>query len=82
MKITLIEGWKQSWRLWSVQAAAALAVVPELLYRLAVATESLLPALSAPVLDNLPPWLRGACAVGALIAVALRLIRQPGAAPK
>ena len=77
MKIRLIEGWRESWRLWSVRYAAAVGVLPELLYRLAEAAEHLLPALSQPVLDNLPPWLRSVCAAGALAAVFLRLVRQP-----
>ena len=81
MKITLIDNWKASWRLWSVQFAAAVALVPELLYRLAEAAEHLLPALAGPVLDNLPPGLRATCAVLALVAVGLRLVRQPVKAP-
>ena len=67
MKIGFIDEWKQSWRLWSVQFAVALAVVPELLYRVAVAAEHLLPTLSHVVVDNLPPWLRAATAVMAPI---------------
>lgn len=80
MKLELIDDWHKSWRLWSVRFAAAVGLLPELLYHLASAAESLLPTLSQPVLDNLPPWLRSACAVLALIAVALRLIRQKPAA--
>lgn len=80
MKIELIEDWKAAWRLWSVRFAAAVAVIPELVYRLAEAAEHLLPALSQPVLANLPPWLRTAAAVAALVAVWLRLVRQPSKA--
>lgn len=77
MKIELIDDWHKAWRLWSVRFAAAIAVVPELLYRLAEAAEHLLPTLSQPVLDNLPPWLRSVCAMFALVAVFLRLVKQP-----
>ena len=80
MKIRLIDDWKQAWRLWSVRLAAAVAVLPELAYRLAEALEHLLPTLTAPVLDNLPPWLRSAAAVLALLAVFLRLVKQPAKA--
>ena len=76
MKIKLIDDWKQSWRLLSVQFAAAVALLPELLYRLAEALENTLPSLSGPVLDNLPPWLRATSAVGAFVAVLLRLVQQ------
>jgi len=72
----LIEGWKQSWRLLTVQYAAAVAILPEVIYRLAEVFESLMPALSSVVLDNLPPWLRATCAVLALLAVFLRLVKQ------
>lgn len=82
MKLQLVDDWKRAWRMWSVQFAAALALVPELLYRVALAAEHLLPTLSAPVLDNLPPWLRSACAILALVAVALRLLKQPPQAPR
>lgn len=77
MKIELIEDWHRAWRWWSVRFAAAIGLLPELAYRVAEAAEHLLPALSQPVLDNLPPWLRSVSAVLALIAVALRLVRQP-----
>ena len=77
MRIRLIDGWQRAWRLWSVRFAAAMGLLPELLYRLAEAAEHLLPSLSAPVLDNLPPWLRSVAAALALAAVALRLVRQP-----
>lgn len=77
----LVEGWKQSWRWWSVQFAVALAVVPEVLYRLAVAAEHLLPTLSYVVVDNLPPWLRSTAAVLALSATLLRLLKQPPKGP-
>lgn len=73
----LIDDWRKAWRLWSVRFAAAVGLLPELLYRVAEAAEHLLPALSQPVLDNLPPWLRSVSAVLALVAVALRLVRQP-----
>lgn len=77
MKLELIDDWHKSWRLWSVRFAALVGLLPELAYRIAEAAEHLLPALSQPVLDNLPPWLRSVAAVLALVAVALRLVRQP-----
>lgn len=77
MKLQMVEDWHRAWRWWSVRFAAVVGLLPELAYRVAEAAEHLLPALSQPVLDNLPPWLRSASAVLALIAVALRLVRQP-----
>jgi len=81
MKIGFIDEWKQSWRWWSVQFAVALAVVPEVLYRVAVAAEHLLPTLSYVVVDNLPPWLRSATAMLAVMATLLRLLKQPPKGP-
>ena len=81
MKIGFIDGWKQSWRWWSVQFAVALAVVPEVLYRVAVAAEHLLPTLSYVVVDNLPPWLRSTTAIMAVTATLLRLLKQPPKGP-
>lgn len=80
MKIQPIDNWKASWRLWSVQFAAAVALLPELAYRLAEALEGLLPAIAGPVLDNLPPSVRATCAVLALVAALLRLLKQPAKA--
>lgn len=77
MKLHLVEDWHRAWRWWSVRFAAVVGLLPELIYRVAEAAEHLLPALSQPVLENLPPWLRSVAAVMALIAVALRLVRQP-----
>ncbi|GEM_PF-684702 len=80
MKVRLVDNWRQAWRLWSVRFATAVGLLPEILYRLAEAAEHLLPSLSGPVLDNLPPWLRSVAAMLALVAVALRLMRQPQSA--
>jgi len=76
MRMQLIDDWKGAWRLWSVRWAAALAMLPELLYQLAVALGEVMPALSAVVVDNLPPWLRATMAVLGVIGVAARLVRQ------
>lgn len=76
MRLELIENWKQGWRLWSVCWAAAIALLPELLYQLAVALGEILPALSAVVVTNLPPWLRATLATLGVIGVAARLVRQ------
>lgn len=73
MKIILIEDWKQAWRLWSIQFAAVVALLPELLYRIG----DVLPALSPIVVDYLPGWLRATCAVLGLVATALRVVQQP-----
>ena len=81
MKIGFIVGWKQSWRWWSVQFAVAMAVVPEVLYRVAVAAEHLLPTLSYVVVDNLPLWLRSTTAIMAVTATLLRLLKQPPKGP-
>lgn len=77
----LIDDWKKAWRLWSVQFAVIIGVVPELLYRVAQAAEHLLPTLSYVVVDNLPPWLRSATAVMAVVATLLRLLKQPPKGP-
>lgn len=77
MKLSLVPDWRSAWRWWSVRYAAIVGLLPELMYRVAEAAEHLLPALSQPVLESLPPWLRSASAVLALFAVALRLVRQP-----
>jgi hypothetical protein len=77
VKVQLIEDWRAAWRLWSVRYAVALAALPELLYQVAQALGQVLPQLPAVALDYLPPWLRAACAVLSLIAVALRVLRQP-----
>lgn len=81
MQQYLVDDWKQSWRLWSVRFAVFVAAVPEVLYRLALVAEHILPTLSYVVLDNLPQWLRTACAVLALVAVVLRLVKQPPKKP-
>lgn len=72
----LIDDWRNAWRLWSVRWAAALAMLPEILYQLAVALGDVMPALAGVVVQNLPPWLRGTLAVAGVIGVAARLVRQ------
>lgn len=75
--IWLVEDWRKAWRWWSVRYAALVAILPEMLYRLAEASEHILPTLSYAVLDNLPWWLRSGAAIMAFVAVFLRLLRQP-----
>ena len=72
----LINDWKQCWRLYSVQFGVALALVPELLFRLADALGQILPALPPVVLEYLPPEVRAALAIAGLVSVALRLVSQ------
>lgn len=73
----LIEDWRKSWKLLSVQFALAAAALPELLYRIALAVGDVLPALSHTVVEHLPPWLRATLAIGGALATFLRLVQQP-----
>lgn len=75
-RLQLIDNWKQSWRMYSVQFGAALVLLPELLYKLAMALGDVLPALPPVVLEYLPPQVRATLAIIGAISVALRLIRQ------
>ena len=81
MKIKLIEDWKESWRLYTVQFWAALAVIPQALYQLALVLGDVLPGLSSVVVDYLPPELRAVLAVAGAVSVFLRLWAQPGIKP-
>lgn len=72
----LIESWKHSWRFYTVQFGVALALLPELLYQLAMALGDVLPALPAVVLEYLPPYMRATLAVVGALSVMLRLVRQ------
>lgn len=72
----LVDDWKQAWRWWSVRFAVLVGAGAEVAYRLAEVAETLMPALSQPVLDNLPPSVRAGAAVIGLVAVTLRLWRQ------
>ena len=64
----LIDGWKNAWRLTSVQAAALLALLAEL-------QAEVLPLFEFAVPSQYWPWVTGV--FGAAIVV-LRLIAQPG----
>lgn len=75
-RLQLIANWKQSWRMYSVQFGAALVLLPELLYQLAMALGNVLPALPAVVLEYLPPYMRATLAVVGALSVMLRLVRQ------
>ena len=67
---------RRSWRLRTVQLGVALALLPELLYQLAMALGDVLPALPAVVLEYLPPYMRVAFAILGTLSVVLRMIRQ------
>lgn len=75
-RLQLIENWRRSWRLYTVQFGVALALLPELFYQLAMALGDVLPALPAVVLQYLPPYLRATLAVVGALSVMLRLVRQ------
>lgn len=75
-RLQLIEAWKHSWRFYTVQFGVALALLPELLYQLAMALGDVLPALPAVVLEYLPPYMRATLAVVGALSVMLRLVRQ------
>lgn len=75
-RLQLIENWHRSWKLYTVQFGIALALLPELLYQLAMALGSVLPALPAVVLEYLPPYMRATLAVIGALSVMLRLVRQ------
>ena len=75
-RLQLIANWKQSWRMYSVQFGAALVLLPELLYQLAMALGNVLPALPQVVLEYLSPPVRATLAIIGAISVTLRLIRQ------
>jgi len=83
MKIQMIDDWKRAWRWGSVRLAAFVVVAPEAIYRMALAFGDVMPLLSSTVVDNLPPWLRGALAIGGAYATYLRLTKRvaPEAAP-
>jgi hypothetical protein len=76
MRIKLIEDWRKAWRFDTVRLWAALAALPEALYRLALAAGDILPQLSAVVVEYLPPELRAALAIAGVVSMFLRLRQQ------
>ena len=75
-KKALIHNWRESWRLHTVKFGAALAVIPEILWNLAVSLGDALPLLSIEVREYLPQNVRVALALTGLVVVVLRLWRQ------
>lgn len=72
----LIPNWRESWKLHTVKFGAALAVIPEILWNLAVALADALPMLSSEVREYLPENVRTALALVGVTVVVLRLWRQ------
>ena len=77
MASKIIDNWKQCWRLHTVKLGATLAIVPELLWRLAEALGSVLPLVSQDIKEYLPEQVRVALALAGLLVVVVRLWRQP-----
>lgn len=75
-KKILIHNWRESWRLHTVKFGAALALIPEILWNLAVALSDALPMLSSEVREYLPENVRTALALVGVTVVVLRLWRQ------
>lgn len=72
----LIDDWRKAWRFDTVRFWAALAAIPEALYRIALALGDVLPQLSAVVVEYLPPELRTALAIAGVVSMFLRLRQQ------
>ncbi len=71
--MTLVENWKSAWRWFSVQALAALTVLPLVWMALPSDAKSFLP-------DSMEPWVLFALAFGGIVG---RLVDQkPKAPPK
>jgi hypothetical protein len=72
----LIENWKKSWKLLSVKYAAVVALLPELIYRVADVTTQFMPLLSEEVKDYLPGPVRAAFALTSAGFIFFRLWKQ------
>ena len=72
----LIEDWRKALKMWTVQWGLALALVPPLLYELALALGEVLPTLPLVVLEYMPANVRAALAIAGVVSVALRLVAQ------
>lgn len=75
-KKVLIHNWREAWKLHTVKLGAALALIPEILWNLAVALSDALPMLSSEVRQYLPENVRVALALTGLAVLVLRLWRQ------
>ena len=74
MKPRLITGWRNAWRLSSVQAAAFLSLVSVL----TVLHEQMLPLFAFAIPARCWPWVTG---IWGAVIIVLRLIAQPGVLP-
>lgn len=72
----LIDDWRKAWRFDTVRFWAALALIPQALYRLALELGDVMPHLSYVVVDYLPHELRAALAIAGAVSVFLRLRQQ------
>lgn len=72
----LIENWRDALKMRTVQWGLALAMVPSLLFELALALGEVLPSLPVVVLEYLPANVRTALAVAGVVSVVLRLVAQ------
>lgn len=75
-KKVLIPNWREAWKLHTVKFGAALALIPSIIWNLAVALSDALPMLPAEVREYLPENVRVALAITGLVVVVLRLWRQ------
>lgn len=75
-KKILIPNWREAWKLHTVKFGAALALIPSILWNLAVALSDVLPMLPSEVREYLPENVRVALALTGLTVVVLRLWRQ------
>ena len=74
MKLRLITGWRNAWRLSSVQAAALLSLVSVL----TVLHEQMLPLFAFAIPARYWPWVTG---IWGAVIIVLRLVAQPGVLP-
>ena len=68
-------------KLWTVRWAAAVALLPEALFRFAVAVGDTLPALQPVVVEYLPANVRAALAIAGIVSMFLRLWKQNNVGP-
>lgn len=71
-----IEDWKKSWKFLSVKYAAFVALLPELLYRIADVSTQFMPLLSEEVKDYLPGPVRAGFALVSAGFIFFRLWKQ------
>ena len=74
--MALISNWKHSWKLATVKWATLVALLPELIYRVADIGATVMPLLSEEVKGYLPGPIRAAFAFVSVVAIALRVYKQ------